>query len=270
MSTYVIGDVQGCYDPLMRLLDQINFDPTQDQLWFTGDLVNRGPKSLEVLRFIKKNKFITVLGNHDIHLICTFDGIAQTHPKDTLKELLDAPDIQELVDYLRQLPLLYENTDQNKTKNYGLVHAGVLPQWTWDQARKYAREAESFLQNKNLWLENIQNFYGDMPNIWTDNLENMDRLRLIFNGFTRLRICKSNGECDFKFKRGLNDIPKDYFPWFAVPNRQTQDQTILFGHWSALLCETNDPKFIALDSGCVWGNGLTAYCLETGKRECVK
>ncbi len=262
-KTYVIGDVQGCYDPLMRLLDKINFNENNDQLWFTGDLVNRGPKSLEVLRFVKKIKAITVLGNHDIHLITAYDGCYKPHFKDTLENILQAPDAEELINWLREQPLLYEkNINQN---NFGLVHAGVLPQWSWQETKNYAHEAESFLKNKKSWLENITQFYGNEPSNWDSNLIGLDRLRIIFNVFTRLRICKANGECDFSFKGPINQIPKDYYPWFDIPHRKTDAQKILFGHWSHLRGQSNHPNAIALDTGCVWGDVLTAYCLETGE-----
>lgn len=263
MSTYVIGDVQGCYDPLMRLLDRINFNEHQDQLWLTGDLVNRGPKSLQVLKLIKNINAITVLGNHDIHLITAYDGCYRPHAKDTLEDILKSSEAEELINWLRQQPLLYESN------SVGLVHAGILPQWTWEEAKQYAQEAESFLKNKEAWLDNIKNFYGNEPSLWHENLMGIDRLRLIFNAFTRIRICRENGQADFGFKGPIEQIPTGYFPWFAVPGRKTEGQKILFGHWSHLRGVTNHPNAIGLDTGCIWGDALTAYCLETGELHAV-
>ena len=165
--TYAIGDVQGCYDPLMRLLEKLNFCETQDCLWFTGDIINRGPQSLETLRFIKNLPHcVTVLGNHDIHLITAFDGVYRPHPKDTLEDILQAPDAEVLIDFLRTRPLLYED----KKYNVGLVHAGIHPLWDWEAAKQYAQEAEGFIQNKILWLDNLNYFYGNHPDQWSDNL----------------------------------------------------------------------------------------------------
>jgi bis(5'-nucleosyl)-tetraphosphatase (symmetrical) len=259
MSTYAIGDIQGCFDPLQKLLDLIQFDPANDTLWYTGDLVNRGPKSLETLRFIKNlgSKHRTVLGNHDLHLLALSFGVHEGWKEDTLKEILSAPDRDELMSWLRHQPLLIHE------KDYVMVHAGLAANWDLATAKKLAHEVESVIQSddaKNFF----QHMYGDMPNQWNDNLRGYDRLRCITNFLTRSRFCYPDGSMELEKKGPLNS--SELLPLFRVPHRMNADLQIIFGHWAALGGVTNMPGVFALDTGCVWGFGLTAMRLEDQKR----
>lgn len=256
MATYAIGDIQGCYDELQHLLQVIRFDPAQDKLWFVGDLVNRGPGSLQVLRLVKSlgDSAITVLGNHDLHLLAVHAGIGKLHKSDTLDEILAAPDRGELMDWLRAQRLAYH---QN---GHLLVHAGVLPQWTAAQAVALAQEVEQVLRGED-YADFIAHMYGNQPQHWSSDLDGHDRLRVIVNAFTRLRVCTPQGEMEFKFKGEVNKIPAGYLPWFEAPQRQSLDTTIVFGHWSALGLKVKK-HLIALDTGCLWGGPLTALRLE--------
>lgn len=267
MATYVIGDVQGCFSELQRLLDKIKFDPSQDKLWFTGDLVNRGPQSLEVLRFVKKlgDKQQTVLGNHDLHLLALTH---QSHPgwdEDTLKPILTAPDRDELINWLGQQPLLYE------ALGFILVHAGIAPSWDLVTAKRLAKEVENVIQNPLTATQFFQHMYGNEPKQWDETLTGWDRLRCITNYFTRLRFCDAEGHLELETKGKMESGGK-LIPWFQVPNRVNKDVKIIFGHWAALGGVTNSPNVYALDTGCVWGFCLTAMRLEDGQRfsvECV-
>jgi bis(5'-nucleosyl)-tetraphosphatase (symmetrical) len=256
MSIYAIGDVQGCYTELQQLLEKIPFDATKDQLWFVGDLVNRGAHSLEVLRLVKSfgDRAITVLGNHDLHLLAVAAGHAKLHRSDTLDEILAAPDRDELLHWLRQRPLLHCDG------NYVLVHAGLLPQWTVAQAVDCAHEVENALRSEN-FADFFAHMYGNSPLSWRDDLTGYKRLRVIVNAFTRMRICTPQGEMEFKFKAELEKMPAGYVPWYEVPNRQSLEATVLFGHWSALGLKL-DNQVIALDTGCLWGGCLSALRLE--------
>ena len=256
MATYAIGDIQGCYVELQQLLEQIRFDPAQDQLWFVGDLVNRGPDSLQVLRFIKSlgDKAITVLGNHDLHLLAVAEGVGELHRSDTLDEVLGAPDCDELLTWLRQQSLLHAEGD------FVLVHAGLLPQWSVKQAASLAREVEKALRSDD-YATFFDRMYGNSPHSWGDELDGYKRLRVIVNAFTRLRICTPQGEMEFKFKGEVEKIPEGYVPWFEVPERRTRKATVIFGHWSALGLKVT-PNVIALDTGCLWGGPMTAIRLE--------
>jgi bis(5'-nucleosyl)-tetraphosphatase (symmetrical) len=262
MSTYCIGDVQGCFDELQNLLQKIKFNLQTDYLWFTGDLVNRGPKSLDVLRFVKNlgERAVVVLGNHDLHLLAVAYGHVKPHQQDTLQEILQAPDCQELCDWLGQQPLLHHDAKLNFT----LVHAGLPPQWDLSKAQQCASEVESVLRNNN-HQEFFAHLYGDEPACWNENLTGFDRLRIITNYFTRLRFCKPDGTLELQTKGESNNPPPEFLPWFKIPNRQNKDLKILFGHWAALNGKADEPNIYALDTGCVWGNCLTAMCLETGK-----
>jgi bis(5'-nucleosyl)-tetraphosphatase (symmetrical) len=256
MSIYAIGDVQGCYTELQQLLEKIPFDATKDQLWFVGDLVNRGAHSLEVLRLVKSfgDRAITVLGNHDLHLLAVAAGHAKLHRSDTLDEILAAPDRDELLHWLRQRPLLHCDG------NYVLVHAGLLPQWTVAQAVDCAHEVENALRSEN-FADFFAHMYGNSPLSWRDDLTGYKRLRVIVNAFTRMRICTPQGEMEFKFKAELEKMPAGYLPWYEVPNRQSREATVLFGHWSALGLKI-DNQVIALDTGCLWGGCLSALRLD--------
>ncbi len=259
MAIYAVGDIQGCYVELQQLLEQISFDPAQDKLWLVGDLVNRGPDSLQVLRFIKSlgDSAITVLGNHDLHLLAVAAGTAELHHSDTLDVLLAAPDREELLDWLRRQRLMHAEGD------YVLVHAGLLPQWSVKQAGKLAREVEQALRGDD-YATFLARMYGNAPHTWDDELDGYKRLRVIVNAFTRLRICTPQGEMEFRFKGEVERIPAGYLPWFDVPKRKSRDATVIFGHWSALGLKVT-PNVIALDTGCLWGGPMTAVRLDDRK-----
>ena len=261
MATYCIGDIQGCFDELERLLHIINYDRSNDHLWFVGDLVNRGPKSLEVLRFIKKlpNTKI-VLGNHDLHLINFYNKIVDFETEH-LEQILAAPDALELIEWLRQQPLLYYDAE----RNFVLVHAGIYPGWDLQEAITYAHEVETALRAKN-YINFLKNLYGNEPNIWNDGLRSWDRLRFIVNAFTRMRFCDSQGKLEFANSGEINAKLPGFLPWFKIPWRKTKNVKILFGHWAALKGTTNERNVFALDTGCVYGKKLTAMRLEDGAR----
>lgn len=257
MSTYAIGDIQGCYDELQQLLDQVQFDAAQDRLWLVGDLVNRGPKSLETLRFIKGlgERATTVLGNHDLHLLAVWKN-PKRHAKssDTLRAILRAPDCDELMDWLRHQPLLHHEN------GWTMVHAGLSPEWTLQQAIDCAREVETVLQGP-LFEKFLEKMYGDHPNRWDPALSEWERWRYAVNCFTRIRFCQSDGSLDFKLKGGPGTQPDGYYPWYQLSQRSSQNEAIVFGHWSTLgyLVENG---VHAIDSGCLWGGNLTALRLE--------
>ncbi|HXU93898.1 MAG TPA: symmetrical bis(5'-nucleosyl)-tetraphosphatase [Gallionella sp.] len=259
MAIYAVGDVQGCHTELVQLLETIRFDQAQDKLWLVGDLVNRGPGSLEVLRLVKSlgDSAITVLGNHDLHLLAVAAGTAELHRTDTLDEVLDAPDRDELLHWLRHQRLLHAEG------GYVLVHAGLLPQWSVEQTLGLAREVEAALQSDD-YVTFLARMYGNSPHGWSDDLTGQKRLRVIVNALTRMRICTDSGEMEFKFKGEYPNIPAGYRAWFEVPGRASRDVTVIFGHWSALglLLKENA---IALDTGCLWGGPMTAIRLEDRK-----
>jgi bis(5'-nucleosyl)-tetraphosphatase (symmetrical) len=257
MSTYAIGDIQGCYDSLLRLLERCAFDPATDRLWLVGDLVNRGPHSLETLRLIKSlgPAAITVLGNHDLYLLMVAKGGAKFRGNDdTIQEILDAPDCAELLDWLRHQPICHTEGE------YCLVHAGLLPQWTTARARELAREVEGALQGAN-FREFILNLWGSEPAGWSDDLSGWPRLRVIVNAMTRMRFCTLDGVMEFKAKGKLTNAPAGHVPWFDLPNRRSAKSVLVTGHWSALGLKVT-PNLLALDSGCLWGGHLTAVRLE--------
>lgn len=258
MAVYAIGDVQGCYDELIQLIEKIAFNPKKDTLWFVGDLVNRGPKSLETLRYIKNlgDNAVSVLGNHDLHLLATRYGVRDPHKNPDLIPILEATDTDELLDWLQTRPILHYDKAMKTT----MVHAGIVPQWTLKQARKYANELENVLASKKA-AKFFNHMYGDKPDRWHDDLAGWDRYRFITNCFTRLRYCKKDGTMDHnaKFKPGTQ--PKKYLPWFAVPDRKTANKRIIFGHWSTLGIMHHDNAW-SLDTGCVWGDCLTAMRLD--------
>lgn len=259
MAIYAIGDIQGCYTELLQLLEQVCFDPAKDRLWLVGDLVNRGPDSLNVLRLIKSldNAAVMVLGNHDLHLLAVAEGFAKLHRNDSLHEVLVAPDRDELLAWLRRQRLLY--TD-NK---FVLVHAGLLPKWSITQAQQLANEVEVTLSGPH-YRDFLGHMYGNHPEYWDNDLNGYDRLRVITNAFTRLRVCTPNGEMEFKFKGEVRNVPHGYMPWFEVPGRLSAKTTVVCGHWSALGLHIT-PNIIALDTGCLWGGLLSAIRLEDRK-----
>ncbi len=257
MTTYAIGDIQGCYHAFQALLERIGFDERKDRLWLVGDLVNRGSGSLEVLRwcFAHQNSLRVVLGNHDLHALVVAHGIVSAHKGDTLDALLAAADSTALLGWLRQQHLAYREHDCL------MVHAGLLPQWDTEQALSCAAEVEAFLRGPD-YLSFLTHMYGNLPNQWDESLAGIDRLRLITNAMTRLRVCTATGEMEFKFKGELQDIPSGYMPWFDVPNRATQQTEIIFGHWSALGLQQRKNLY-ALDTGCLWGGKLTAMDIHS-------
>ncbi len=257
MAVWAIGDVQGCYQPLERLLEQIRFEPSRDTLWFTGDLVNRGPDSLRVLRFVRAlgDRAITVLGNHDLHLLA-IDAGQPARRRDTFDEVLRAPDRHDLIGWLRQQPLLHHDDGLG----YTMVHAGLLPEWALDDARRLAAEAEAVLKDARL-NDFVAHMYGNLPDRWSEKLQGHDRVRVIINAFTRIRFCDLDGGMDLHQKGAPGSQPPDLLPWFAVPTRRNQDLRIVFGHWSTL-GRYHGQGVIGLDSGCVWGDALTAVRLD--------
>ncbi len=259
MPTYCIGDIQGCYDELEQLLRIIDYNPSKDHLWFVGDLVNRGPKSLEVLRFVKElpNTKI-VLGNHDLHLLNFYNKIVNFEAT-FLEPILTAPDGKKLVEWLRMQPLLYHNQEHNCL----LVHAGIYPGWDLASAITYAQEAEKALRSEN-YLEFLKHMYGNKPTKWDNNLKNWERLRFIINVFARIRFCDLDGHLEFDHAGKIDTAPPGYLPWFKIPWRKIKTTKIIFGHWAALEGRTDEPNEIALDTGCVWGGQLTALRIEDG------
>jgi len=259
MATYCIGDVQGCFDELEKLLKLVNYNHNQDHLWFVGDLVNRGPKSLEVLRLINDlPNTKVVLGNHDLHLLHFYHNIVDfeaTH----LEEILTAPDGKKLIDWLRKQPLIYHSPQHN----CALVHAGIYPGWDLNSALTYAQEAEKVLSGAH-YVDFLKEMYGNEPTSWNDDLKSWPRLRFIVNAFTRMRFCSLQGELDFEHAGKIGTAPDNYIPWFKIPGRKTKDLKIIFGHWASLEGETDEPNTFALDTGCVWGKKLTALRLEDG------
>jgi bis(5'-nucleosyl)-tetraphosphatase (symmetrical) len=260
MATYVIGDVQGCYDELQRLLDKLRFDPKADRLWFTGDLVNRGPQSLAVLRYVYGlgSSAVTVLGNHDLHLVAAgVEGRARA--KDTFQDVLAARDRDELLAWLRQRPLLHV---ENGT---AMVHAGLPPQWSVETAQKLCREGQKSLARPDSDEFLLRHMYGDEPRQWTESLRHWERLRFVINCCTRLRVCDVAGRADFRYKHAPDSAPAGLLPWFSVPGRKSAGTTMLFGHWSTLgRIHWREHRAYGLDTGCVWGGKLTALTLETG------
>jgi bis(5'-nucleosyl)-tetraphosphatase (symmetrical) len=259
MATYAIGDIQGCFDELQQLLELIQFNPKNDRLWFAGDLVNRGPKSLETLRFVKGlgDAAITVLGNHDLHLIALWKN-RHRHTKGNraLAAIFKARDGDELLDWLRRQPLMH----YDKQFDIAMVHAGLPPQWSVEKALGRAAEVEKVLRGPKL-REFLGHMYGNKPNRWSKKLGGWDRLRFIVNCFTRMRYCTPKGGLDFVSKGKPDFKEKNSLPWFTVPKRKSREQTIIFGHWSTLgLYQENNVH--AIDTGCLWGGSLTALRLD--------
>lgn len=262
MSIYAIGDVQGCFAELQALLNVIQFNPSKDTLWFTGDLVNRGPDSLAVLRFVKGlgKAQISILGNHDLHLLALFFGKRKLQAEDTLAAILEAPDRDELLSWLQHLPLFYHD----KNLNFSMVHAGLAPSWSIKQAALLAAEVETAIRKHPDFF--FEHMYGDLPDLWREDLEGIGRLRCIVNYFTRMRFCNSEGRMDLTYKGEIAGKPSALMPWFDVPNRVNVNDAIIFGHWAALNGKTTVPNVFALDTGCVWGNCLTAMRLDDQQR----
>lgn len=264
VADYAIGDVQGCYEPLMRLLDKVHFDESTDQLWFVGDLVNRGPESLKVLRFIQhlsRPAFIT-LGNHDLYLLSQiFTPHIHQNTKDTLKEILNADDKEELGHWLRHQPLVI----YSKELQVVMSHAGIPPYWNLEETLNYATEVEKTLKGEN-FKAYLEHMWGNEPSSWSESLQGYERLRFITNSLTRMRTLNAEGHLALHYKKSLETLPQGLLPWFKVPHRKAISTDIVFGHWAALegLCET--PHIYAIDTGCVWGKTLTALRLQDKAR----
>lgn len=263
MATYAVGDLQGCLAPLKQLLTLVSFDADHDTLWLTGDLINRGPESLETLRFIYAmgDTAITVLGNHDLHLLAVAAGVRQASPSDTLEEILHAPDKDKLLHWLRHQPLIHHDRDLA----YTMVHAGIPPQWTLKKALKRAKEVEEVLQS-DLYEHYLSTMYGNTPQRWKKGLDDNERWRVITNYFTRMRFCSADGKLELSTKAGIHHAPKGYAPWFEHLNRKTYYDRIVFGHWAALEGQAYSENVFALDTGYVWGQKMTMMRLEDQQR----
>lgn len=260
MADYAIGDIQGCYNSLRKLLDHIQFDDQNDQLWLVGDLVNRGPNSLAVLRFLSQLPHVAItLGNHDLYLLYNLyiKHPKKNHPEDTLTQILEAPDRDILGHWLTQQSILI----YSKALNCVMTHAGMPPMWTLAQAQQYASELESVLHGENL-IYFLKHMFGNHSNYWDEQLTGLDRLRTICNYFTRMRFCDTKGQLILNYKGATNQAPANTYPWYATPNRQSISPDIIFGHWAALMNPTPAPGIYALDSGCIWGNTLSALRLQ--------
>lgn len=256
MATYAIGDIQGCFHSFQALLSEIGLQPATDRLWLVGDIINRGAGSLEMLRWAYEHQdsLDMVLGNHDLHALAVAAGFVPLHKSDTLQPLLDAADADRLLHWLRQQPLVHRD------QGYLMVHAGLLPQWSADDAVSLAAEVESVLRGPG-YLAYLAKMYGNQPAHWQEGLQGMDRLRLITNAMTRIRTCTPAGELNLKFAGEVEKIPAGYLPWFDVPGRRSAGSPIVFGHWSALGLQLR-ADISALDTGCLWGGKLTAMRLE--------
>lgn len=271
MAIYAVGDIQGCYDPLRRLLEKVAFDPAHDRLWCVGDLVNRGPQSLETLRFLKGlgANFTGVLGNHDLHFLAAWSG-AQTHGKfQSLQPLLKAPDCDDLAAWLRGLRLAHRadlETNAGHT-DFLMVHAGLAPGWSFTLAMTYAQEIETALRGPR-YVDYLKMMYGDEPDTFSAGLSGMERLRVLTNVFTRIRFCTEAGKLDMKNKEDAASAAPGYRPWFEFQVLQP-GQKLLFGHWAMLNGKTGRSDILGLDTGCVWGRELTLVRLDDGVKSCL-
>lgn len=264
MSNYAIGDIQGCFEALQRLLNHINFNEHSDRLWFVGDLVNRGPDSLAVLRLIKQLPLTPciTLGNHDLHLLSQiFCETSWQNPDDTLQAILSAPDAQILGHWLRRQSIIHHDAELNVV----MCHAGINPMWDLPQALACAHELETALSGPD-YINYLSHMYGNQPDHWVVDLPRQLRLRVICNYFTRMRFCDAQGHLLLSYKGGIKKAPAEHYPWFNVPNRIEIPEDIIFGHWAALKGMSPHPRIHAIDTGCLWGGSLTALRLEDKKR----
>ncbi|MBK1692643.1 symmetrical bis(5'-nucleosyl)-tetraphosphatase [Ectothiorhodospira mobilis] len=266
MALYAVGDLQGCLDPLKQLLDRVRFDPAEDRLWLVGDLVNRGPQSLDCLRFVRDlgTAATCVLGNHDLHLLAVHAGLHRVRRKDTLAPVLQAADREELMDWLRRRPILHHDPESGWT----LVHAGLPPQWDLATARACAQEFHTVMQGPQA-VDLLRRMYGDEPDRWDPGLQGWPRLRFITNAFTRLRYCTRDGRMDMEHKSAPAQAPPHLIPWYAHPERATRGARIVFGHWSTLGCHRGD-GVLSLDTGCVWGAHMTLARLDVPEPEIIQ
>jgi bis(5'-nucleosyl)-tetraphosphatase (symmetrical) len=260
MATYAIGDIQGCDEEFALLLDRLQFDPRSDRVWLVGDLVNRGPRSLQVMRRVKAlgEAAVVVLGNHDLHLLAVAYGKNERlKSKDTIQDVLAASDRDELLEWLRRQPLLHHDS----SLNYTMFHAGLPPQWDLATAQRCARELESVLRDANLCKQLFENMYGDQPDRWSEDLKGFARLRFITNCLTRLRFCRPDGTLELKYKGEIEQAPQGVLPWFRIPDRRSRGVRIVCGHWSALGFHVEE-GVVSIDTGCVWGQQLCAVRLD--------
>lgn len=257
--TFVIGDIQGCYQGLQRLLNKVEFDPKNDKLYAVGDLVARGEDSLGTLRYLKSlgDSFSSVLGNHDLHLLATMNGIREAKKADNLQPLLEAPDKRELADWLRQFPLALRVSPEHT-----IVHAGLYPAWSTQQLLSLSEEVSYYLKQPN-YTQLLEVMYGNSPKSWKKSLSGVARLRFIINACTRMRFVDKNAQLEFDTKTHPSQAPKGLLPWFELPNKQlAPSEKVLFGHWAALNGDTHSAHFIGLDTGYVWGQALTMLYIE--------
>jgi bis(5'-nucleosyl)-tetraphosphatase (symmetrical) len=256
MATYAVGDIQGCYLEFRSLLEVIGFNAQRDRLWLVGDLVNRGPGSLDTLRYVRDlgDAAVTVLGNHDFHLLRLAAGHGKAHRSDTLAAVLEAPDRDALIDWLGAQKLAH------REGKWLMIHAGLVPQWSVDRTLELAHEIEAVL-GSDLRSEFLDKLYGDQPDRWDDALEGFDRWRVIVNALARLRFCTPDGKMEFREKRGAAFAPPGYKAWFEHPDRASADHIVICGHWSTQQLMLT-PSVWMLDSGCLWGGALTAVRLE--------
>lgn len=267
MAVYAVGDLQGCLDPLRRLLEKIGFDPGRDRLWFCGDLVNRGPASLATLRFVHAlgESAVSVLGNHDLHLLAAaYGGDRPLKRRDTMAEVLTAPDRDELLEWLRRRPMLHHD----ETLRFTLVHAGLPPQWRLETAQAAAAELEAVLGGDR-FVDFLRQMYGNLPDLWTPELAGTDRLRFIVNAFTRMRYCRPDGSLELEEKCAPEHAPPGLIPWFRFPGRRSAGLRLVFGHWSTL-GDLSEQGAYGLDTGCVWGGRLSALRLDDATRIAVE
>ena len=262
MTDFAVGDIQGCYDPLRRALDQAGFEPERDCLWVVGDIINRGPDSLQSLRYIRDlgKSARVVLGNHELHMLAVVFSGSRPKRKDTLEQILEAPDAVELIDWMREQRL----ADYDAKRDLFMAHAGLPHVWSVEQGLAYAREVEEVVQGPNA-KDYFENMYGNQPDRWSETLTGMDRWRAITNYLTRMRFVAEDGTLELDSKEGSSTGPDGFEPWFAFP--RSQDRTrIVFGHWAALEGRTGSERFIGLDTGCVWGGAMTVMNLDSGER----
>jgi len=264
VADYAIGDVQGCYDPLQRLLDSLHFNEHTDRLWFVGDLVNRGPQSLAVLRFIKALPLAprVTLGNHDLYLLARiFADYPGRNPDDTIQAILTAGDKDDLGHWLRQQAILFHDPQLNVV----MCHAGIAPMWDLVEAKARALELEQALHGDD-YHHFLANMYGNQPDYWSATLQGIDRLRVICNYFTRMRFCDARGHLVLTYKGTVDQAPSGLYPWFNLPERQDIAPDLVFGHWAALQGKCPYPRIHAIDTGCLWGGKLTALRLQDKQR----
>ena len=264
MTTYIVGDIHGSFTAFSYLLEQVKFDSTNDRLLSVGDLINRGHDNLSTLRWFYRHResATVVLGNHDLHLLASRTNAKRIRKSDNFHDILNAPDGEILMDWLQQQPLMY------RKGNVLLVHAGIPPCWSSEQAIKYSTEVSAMLNSERAG-DFFRTLYGDEPSSWSEHLSGLARLRVITNYFTRMRHCTPSGRLDLKSKGPQPNLKflagEPLGPWFKHTNQLHPDERVFFGHWASLRGDTGDKQFIGLDSGCIWGGRLTFYALETGQ-----